>query len=379
MNNFLARRAPNLSVRALQSQYRDQPQARTAPQLDGNRRQSARAGFTKQDSSKIFSSPYARSTGTVIDERLGPIKFSVLDPVSAHLSFYKNPAIGLKVFEQKRRARLANISRLYPSLSGVAATKLNLPAVPAFATGYVPNEVYAATKSFVHNGSKPVAVAQGLEPMNTKFAPSDSDPSYSFFQPRTDGGVGGSVVYNDISRHGSTDPVLTEAFKLEGSPISTLFHELAHYSAYSPTVFSDHRMIPVASPDDGVIYTSRRRGYGNAVAEAQGGMHRLSAWFANKFGYVPKTFGEAVTTLQSLGYLEPDENSPHGAMRFSYKFATPDINGFSTTLDDQLANYAYAHNGHIGPYKANIKPDRRLKTYQDRKYILDRQNEMWNL
>ena len=328
---------------------------------------------------KVFHSPYGISR--VVDTSNGPVKFSVLDPIQAHLSMYKNPALGLKIFEQKRLARLANISKLYPDLKNEAKTKQNLPAVPVFADSMDPVNVRRDAEGYIRNGSKPVLIAQSLKPLNRIFSPA-SGGSYARFRPYAGGGVAGVIKVSDISEHGSTDPQLSEVFRLEGSPRRTVNHELAHYLAYSPTTFYVNgvpKLIPVANPSDGIVYTSKRRGYGNAVAEAQGGMYRLAAWFANKFGYVPKTFDEAVLKLSMYGYLEPDKNSPHGAMKFSSKFDDPDINGFSTTLDDQLANYAYVHNGHIGPYKANIKPDGSLKTFKDRKYILDRQNEMWKL
>ena len=331
---------------------------------------------------ELFSSPYGKHS--TVDTAIGPARVSVLNPIEAHLSMYRDPFIGMRVFDSKRRARIANLHKLYPKIRhSLDNSKPNLPAVPLFADSIDPVNVGVDAKRFIRTGNKPILVVQGAKPLPHVFTPSQAEPSYAFFQPYDDKSpIAGTAIVNDISKHRSSDPQLTESSYYDGGVRSNVEHELAHYLAQSPTVFTRDgkpSFIPVADPRDGVVYTSTRRGYGNSVAEAQGGMYRLAAWFANKYGYVPKTFSDAVTDLQVLGYLDADRRSPHRALKFSHKFSNPNINGYSSTLDDQLANFGYVFNGHIGPYKYNIKPNGYFKTFKDRRYILDRQNDMWSL
>ena len=150
-------------------------------------------------------------------------------------------------------------------------------------------------------------------------------------------------------------------------------HELSHVST-DPLYRTDTKV--VSDPD--VDYTSERRGYGNSVAEAHGGMHQLKGWFSRHYGFVPRDWTTAMRILERGGYIKKDPADPYNSFRFTPAFDDSFTSGINTTLEDQFTNTAYAEQHRPGPWRSRINPDGTINPAKDVGYILDSQQELWD-
>lgn len=236
-----------------------------------------------------------------------------------------------KAMEARRRALLKRKND-YNYAYFEDETRRKMPGVlPSFAKFDTKNGLPQILNK---SGDKNVQVIQITRPVTGRTVAAAG--GQSMYAPTRASSAGGLVIGGDF-RKSEIIPYWKRQLHGIGGIMRNLYHELSHAATrylYNPA----DKLVPT---EHQVRYTSSRKGYGNNIAEASGGMHQLKGWFARNYNFVPESWDSAVAFLAKHGYIDRAKNSRYNEYRFTDKFQDEYTNGINTTLDDVLTNQGW--------------------------------------
>ena len=265
---------------------------------------------------EFWSHPYEENVEFVPD--LGGVRISEMGILPAFASGFKNPMLAIQAFERVRNKRLKQWDARNPATAKhLRDNNIILPTIPVELRWFphIRQKFKAAPPSrkalehITYMQGRPIRIGQVTEPVSR------------FESPMAKGNL--VVIPNNTGQmHSELGRKIDQSYGRKATP-----HEIRHtLTASGSTVIGDDGKLEynpsnygyeiLSWADPKMTFPTTRSEYGNKTVEATAALLGYFQRFANRNGFLPKTFSEAVTHDMTTGHIEPHYNKTYyGAIR----------------------------------------------------------------